>query len=128
MMSNPLILARLKKKAEKASKKDKKAAKKMAKKEKKAMKKAKKAAKKAGKGSDSSSSSSAPSADAPATHRVPVVAMPAKKRERSRSAGREGLRQEKALDPNKNLDIKALGPNVEMVSKREEYAARVAER
>lgn len=119
MLQNPLVLARLRQKQEKASKKDKKKAKKAAKKEKKAMKKAKKASKKAVKKSSSSSSSSGASA----TAAPPAVARASpQRRARSRSGGRGGAREEPAP-----LDLKALGPSTQMVSRREEYAARVAE-
>jgi len=125
MMQNPLIVARMKKKQEKVSAKDDKKAKKAAKKEKKAMKKAKKAAKKAGKHS-SSSSSSADGGAAPAPARVPAMLPP--KRDRSRSPKRERSKSPPKRDPNKNLDIKALGPDTNMLTRREEYAQRVAER
>lgn len=118
MMSNPLIQARLRAKAEKAAKKDKKSSKKEAKKEKKALKKAKKAmkaAKKAGKKSSSSSSDS----DAPAAKQVPVIrgsipSSPPRKRSRSRKKKEE-------------IDLAALAPSTQMVSAREERAARTAE-
>lgn len=118
MMQNPLVQARLRKKQEKASKKDKKKSKKDAKKEKKAMKKAKKAAKKAAKSSSSSSDSSGDSPGAPAATKVPAI-VTSRERARSRSPKRP---KEEALD------LKALGPNMEMVSRREEYAARVEQR
>lgn len=125
MMSNPLILARLKKKQEKASKKDKKALKKLAKKEKKAMKKAKKAAKKAGgKKSSSSSSSSADSGTGPSSTKIPAMPTVAfRGRERSRSPARgrkEELKEEKKEE--------CLGPDSAMIGRREEYAQRLAKR
>lgn len=123
MMQNPLVQARLKKKQEKMSKKDKKGDKKAAKKEKKAMKKAKKAAKKeakkVGKKSSSSSSSGDSGEPAPvAARRGEIPGSPPRKRERSPEARR---------GPKEPLDLKALGPNLEMVNKRTERAERVAE-
>jgi len=135
MMQNPLIQARLKKKMEKASKKDKKKAKKAAKKEKKAMKKAKKANKKASKKSSSSSSSGSSSGSAatgnPAAQvaaRALAAARERAGRGRSRSASREGLKkEEREIKKEEKLDLAALGPKADLVDKREERAARIAE-
>mmetsp|Transcript_101959 Transcript_101959/g.161143 ORF Transcript_101959/g.161143 Transcript_101959/m.161143 type:complete len:360 (+) Transcript_101959:86-1165(+) len=132
MMQNPLIQARLKKKMEKASKKEQKKAKKAAKKEKKAMKKAKKANKKASKKSSSSSSSASSGGAVPdnAAAQVAARALAAAReragRGRSRSGSREGVKKEDRKE--EKLDLAALGPNVDMVNKREDYAAKIAER
>merc|ERR1719440_135804 len=118
MMANPLILARLKKKQEKALKKQ---SKKESKKEKKAMKKAKKLAKKASKKAAKSSSSSSSDDDGPPV-KVPMQAVP-QARARSRSPRREGGGSKKD-----QLDIKSLGPDIQTLTRREEYAQRVEER
>lgn len=96
MMTNPLIMAKIKKKQEKAAKKAAKKEKKAAKKEEKALKKAAKAKKK----------SSSDSSEAPAAPPAP----PAKKRER-----------EEPPEP----DLSALGPSQAVLSKRMEHEMRV---
>jgi len=109
MMSNPLIMAKIKRKQEKEAKKADKKAKKSMKKEKKAMKKAAKAGGKVKKSSsDDSSASDAPAAPA----RRPPAASQAK---RDRSPKRE------------ETDLRALGPSGSTLSAREERAQRIAE-
>lgn len=109
MMNNPLILARLKKKEEKAAKKRLKTLKKAAKKEKKAKKKAKKSETKTKGKSSSSSSSSDGSADAgQAKSRRTDIATDA-------TSARRG----------KEKDLTSLGPGGDFVSKRDERANEI---
>lgn len=106
MMANPLIRAKMERKAAKEAKKDAKKAKQRAKKEKKAIKKAKKVAKNeaksAKKGKHSSSSSSTPSTE---------------------NDGQKSARSSTVND----VDV-ALGPSNAMVNKREDFANQVAQR
>mmetsp|Transcript_116075 Transcript_116075/g.248257 ORF Transcript_116075/g.248257 Transcript_116075/m.248257 type:complete len:341 (-) Transcript_116075:58-1080(-) len=119
-MSNPLIRARILKKEEKQRKKEqkkaKKAAKKAAGKEKKAMKKA---------SSDSSDSSDESSA---------ALGAAAAGGGRQEAGGRDSrgaaspARRRSRSPKREEPDVRSLGPNSQMVSKREERAAQIAER
>lgn len=147
MMANPLVVAKLKKKAEKAAnkgrKRAKKAAKKAAKKEKKALKKAAKAEgtfKKKKKAESSSSDSDDSDSDSETLLAANAMARPVSPLRRQRSADRgaagrdlEPLRRRRPASPQRkeeqpSVDMRSLGPSNVMVSKREEYAASLAER
>jgi len=108
MMANPLVVAKMKKKAEKQAKKDLKKAKKAAKKEKKAQKKAKKKEAKAMgiKRKASSSSSSSDSSAAPAAATATAASTAA-------SSGKSD---------------QVLGPSGHVVDKREEREAEIRRR
>mmetsp|Transcript_125894 Transcript_125894/g.352495 ORF Transcript_125894/g.352495 Transcript_125894/m.352495 type:complete len:335 (+) Transcript_125894:136-1140(+) len=113
MMANPLVLAKLNKKAQKQAKKEEKKAKKEKKKAKKAAKKAKKALggkKKKKKGSSSSSSSS----DSTASNLAAAALAPPAKRIRGSLAPERGEA--------------ALGPGADILDKRAERAAEIAAR
>merc|ERR1739838_1067029 len=92
------------------------------------MKKAKKANKKASKKSSSSSSSASSAGGDNAAAQIAARALAAAReragRGRSRSAS-PGLKKE---EKEAKLDVSALGPNADMVNKREDYAARLADR
>mmetsp|Transcript_67272 Transcript_67272/g.169775 ORF Transcript_67272/g.169775 Transcript_67272/m.169775 type:complete len:341 (+) Transcript_67272:94-1116(+) len=120
MMANPLVMAKLQKKAAKQSKKEEKKAKKAAKKQKKAMKKlAKKEAKASGKKKKSSSSSSSSSSAAPAGARGALQRSPPRRRSRSRSPHGQSAGR---------VAEQVLGPAGVMVSAREERAQLIAQR
>jgi len=127
MMANPLVMAKLQKKADKQSKKEQKKAKKALKKQKKAMKKlAKKEGKASGKrkksSSSSSSSSSAAAPSAAASRRPPSGSggrSPPRKRSRSRSAPRAST---------SGAGDRALGPGGVILNAREDRAAQIAQR
>lgn len=134
MLANPLVMAKVKKRAEKAAAKQRKKEKKRVKKEKKrAKKEAKRDVKKAqalkakGKKSSGSSDSSDGSSSAGSASLGRRRGSPSPKRPcrgvpdqgtKSRLNAGSGLRAEP--------DLRHLGPDSNTVSKREEYAARVA--
>mmetsp|Transcript_32737 Transcript_32737/g.71459 ORF Transcript_32737/g.71459 Transcript_32737/m.71459 type:complete len:352 (-) Transcript_32737:52-1107(-) len=130
-MSNPLIRARILKKEEKQRKKEqkkaKKAAKKAAGKEKKAMKKAAKKEKKAMKKASSDSSDSSDESSA-------ALGAAAAGGGRQEAGGRDSrgaaspARRRSRSPKREEPDVRSLGPNSQMVSKREERAAQIAER
>eukprot|EP00928_Gymnodinium_smaydae_P026538 TRINITY_DN2080_c0_g1_i1.p1 TRINITY_DN2080_c0_g1~~TRINITY_DN2080_c0_g1_i1.p1 ORF type:complete len:342 (+),score=104.90 TRINITY_DN2080_c0_g1_i1:129-1154(+) len=122
MAANPLIMARVKARQDKLSKKEKKKAKKAAKKEKKALKKLQKKEKKKAKSSSSSSSDSSNSKAGAA-----AAASAAAGSRGGREASRSPRRRSPPARPGKE-DLSHLGPSADMKLKREEFEQLTASR